>query len=72
LPRILAAALTPEGFPVTEFEDGDSFLRAASTRVTGLAVALALDIEDGVDALGRSERQRRWFHCRRAPEKRGR
>jgi two-component system response regulator FixJ len=30
---ILAATLAPEGFPVTSFEDGDSFLRAASTRV---------------------------------------
>src|ERR1700689_5022394 len=30
---LLVAALPPEGFPVTSFEDGDSFLRAASTRV---------------------------------------
>jgi two-component system response regulator FixJ len=30
---ILTASLMPEGFPVTSFEDGDSFLRAASSRV---------------------------------------
>src|ERR1700722_20284069 len=30
---LLAATLAPEGFPVMGFEDGDSFLRAASTRV---------------------------------------
>jgi two-component system response regulator FixJ len=30
---LLTAALAPEGFPVTSFEDGDSFLTAASTRV---------------------------------------
>jgi two-component system response regulator FixJ len=31
--NILAATLSPEGVPVTTFEDGDSFLRAAKTRV---------------------------------------
>src|SRR3984957_16560209 len=30
---LLAATLAPEGFPVMGFEDGDSFLRAASTRI---------------------------------------
>jgi FixJ family two-component response regulator len=30
---LLAASLEPEGFPITTFEDGDSFLKAASTRV---------------------------------------
>jgi two-component system, LuxR family, response regulator FixJ len=30
---VLAATLEPEGFPVTSFEDGESFLKAASTRV---------------------------------------
>jgi two-component system response regulator FixJ len=30
---LLCAALAPEGFPVTAFEDGDSFLSAASSRV---------------------------------------
>jgi FixJ family two-component response regulator len=29
----LTATLAPEGFPVTNFEDGDSFLREASARV---------------------------------------
>jgi two-component system response regulator FixJ len=31
--NILAATLSPEGFPVTTFEDGNSFLEAAKTRV---------------------------------------
>jgi|SRR5580698_419301 two-component system response regulator FixJ len=31
--NILAAILSPEGFPVTTFEDGDSFLKAAKTQV---------------------------------------
>lgn len=30
---LLEATLVPEGFAVTSFEDGDSFLRTASTRV---------------------------------------
>jgi len=30
---LLEAALAPVGFPVSSFEDGDSFLKAASTRV---------------------------------------
>jgi FixJ family two-component response regulator len=30
---LLAASLAPEGFPVTCFEDGDAFLRAATLRV---------------------------------------
>jgi two-component system, LuxR family, response regulator FixJ len=38
---LLAAALAPEGFPVTSFEDGDSFLEAAGTRVP---VCVFLDV----------------------------
>jgi two-component system response regulator FixJ len=38
---ILASTLAPEGFPVTTFEDGESFLRAASTRVP---ICVFLDI----------------------------
>src|ERR1700704_4458219 len=30
---LLEAALAPVGFPVSSFEDGDAFLKAASTRV---------------------------------------
>lgn len=38
---LLEAALAPEGFPVTSFPDGDSFLRAAGTR---LPLCVFLDI----------------------------
>jgi FixJ family two-component response regulator len=38
---LLEATLAPEGFPVTSFEDGDSFLRAASTR---LPICVFLDV----------------------------
>jgi FixJ family two-component response regulator len=38
---LLAAALAPEGFPVTSFADGDSFLKAAGTRVP---VCVFLDV----------------------------
>jgi two-component system, LuxR family, response regulator FixJ len=38
---ILASTLATEGFPVTTFEDGDSFLRAASKRVP---ICVFLDI----------------------------
>jgi two-component system, LuxR family, response regulator FixJ len=38
---LLTAALAPEGFPVTAFEDGDSFLAAARTRVP---ICLFLDV----------------------------
>jgi FixJ family two-component response regulator len=38
---LLEAALAPEGFPVTTFADGDSFLRAASAR---LPLCVFLDI----------------------------
>jgi FixJ family two-component response regulator len=38
---ILAATLEPMGFPVRTFEDGDSFLRAASTQVP---ICVFLDI----------------------------
>jgi two-component system, LuxR family, response regulator FixJ len=38
---LLEATLAPEGFPVTSFADGDSFLRAASSR---LPICVFLDI----------------------------
>jgi FixJ family two-component response regulator len=38
---ILTAALAPEGFPVTAFEDGKSFLEAARTRIP---ICLFLDV----------------------------
>lgn len=38
---MLTAALAPEGFPVTSFEDGEAFLKAASTRVP---ICVFLDI----------------------------
>jgi FixJ family two-component response regulator len=37
----LAASLAPEGFPVTAFEDGDSFLRVVGTRVP---ICIFLDV----------------------------
>jgi FixJ family two-component response regulator len=38
---LLTAALAPEGFPVTAFQDGDSFLRATETRVP---ICIFLDV----------------------------
>jgi two-component system, LuxR family, response regulator FixJ len=49
---LLAAILAPEGFPVTSFQDGDTFLRAASTR---LPLCVFLDVvmprRSGLDVL---------------------
>lgn len=50
--ELLEATLAPEGFPVTSFADGDSFLRAASTR---LPLCVFLDVvmprRSGLDVL---------------------
>jgi two-component system, LuxR family, response regulator FixJ len=58
---VLAAALAPEGFPVTTFEDGDSFLTAARTRVP---ICIFLDVvmprRSGLEILKELHAQRYW------------
>jgi FixJ family two-component response regulator len=58
---ILADALAPEGFPVTTFEDGDSFLKAAKTRVP---ICVFLDLvmprRSGLEVLQELRARRYW------------
>ena len=58
---LLTAALAPEGFPVTGFGDGDSFLKAASTRVP---ICVFLDVvmpkRSGLDVLKELRARRYW------------
>ena len=59
---ILAGALAPEGFPVTTFEDGETLLAAAGTRVP---ICLFLDVvmpgRSGLEIL-QELRARRYGH----------
>jgi two-component system, LuxR family, response regulator FixJ len=59
--NMLAAALAPEGFPVTTFEDGDSFMTAARTRVP---ICVFLDVvlprRSGLEILKDLREQRFW------------
>ena len=58
---ILTDALAPEGFPVTAFEDGESFLAAARTRVP---ICLFLDVvmpgKSGLEILSELRARRYW------------
>jgi FixJ family two-component response regulator len=58
---LLAASLAPEGFPVTCFEDGDAFLKAASTRVP---ICVFLDVvmprRSGLDILKELRARQYW------------
>src|ERR1700722_15927002 len=59
--QMLAAALAPEGFPVTTFEDGESFMTAAQTRVP---ICVFLDVvmpkRSGLEILKELRAQRFW------------
>jgi FixJ family two-component response regulator len=58
---LLAGALAPEGFPVTTFENGDSFLAAAKTRVP---ICVFLDVvmpgKSGLEVLQELRARRYW------------
>jgi FixJ family two-component response regulator len=58
---LIAASLASEGFPVTTFGDGDSFLRAASTRVP---ICVFLDVvmpkQSGLEILQELRARRYW------------
>jgi FixJ family two-component response regulator len=57
----LAAILSPEGFPVTTFEDGDSFLKATKTQVP---LCVFLDVvmprRSGLEILEELRAQKFW------------
>jgi two-component system response regulator FixJ len=59
--NMLAATLAPEGFPVTTFEDGDSFMAAAKTRIPiCVFLDLVLPRRSGLEILKELRAQRFW------------
>jgi len=58
---VIATTLAPEGFPVTTFEDGDSLLRAARTRIP---ICVFLDVvmpqRSGLEVLKELRAERYW------------